>query len=85
MVKSSSKNRRGQLIEVEDSGGGEPGSDGVISLFGKWQTEPLCLPAAVNGIVPKVNLSAFPQNFAIHDVLNGTFEVPDIPLLWKFR
>ncbi|XP_021713910.1 DNA repair protein RAD4-like [Chenopodium quinoa] len=51
VVKSSSKNRRGQTIEVEDLC--EGGSDEVVSLFGKWQTEPLCLPPAVNGIVPK--------------------------------
>lgn len=25
-------------------------------LYGKWQTEPLVLPQAVNGIVPKVDL-----------------------------
>lgn len=53
VVKSSYKNRRGQLMEVQDSGDGERGSDGVISLFGKWQTGPLCLPPAINGIVPK--------------------------------
>ncbi|XP_021728088.1 DNA repair protein RAD4-like [Chenopodium quinoa] len=50
VVKSSTKNRRGQTIEVEDFC--EGGSD-EVSLFGKWQTEPLCLPPAVNGIVPK--------------------------------
>lgn len=52
MVKKSSRNRRGQATEVEDFS--ESGSDGVVSLFGKWQTEPLCLPPAVDGIVPKV-------------------------------
>ncbi|XP_051141055.1 DNA repair protein RAD4 [Andrographis paniculata] len=26
---------------------------GTTVLYGKWQTEPLCLPQAVNGIVPK--------------------------------
>lgn len=55
VVKSSYKNRKGQFIEV-DSGDGERelgSDDGLISLFGKWQTEPLCLPPAVNGIVPK--------------------------------
>lgn len=25
-----------------------------LSLYGKWQTEPLCLPHAADGIVPKV-------------------------------
>ena len=60
MVKSSSKNRRGQTNEVEDGQAiCENGSDGVVALFGKWQTEPLCLPAAVNGIVPKVIFEFF--------------------------
>lgn len=51
VVKSASRSRKGQTIEVEDLC--EGGSDGVVSLFGKWQTEPLCLPPAVDGIVPK--------------------------------
>ncbi|XP_021854747.1 DNA repair protein RAD4 isoform X2 [Spinacia oleracea] len=50
-VKSNSKNRRGETTEAEDLC--EGGSHGVVSLFGKWQTEPLCLPPAVDGIVPK--------------------------------
>jgi hypothetical protein len=29
--------------------------EGTIELYGKWQLEPLRLPRAVNGIVPKVN------------------------------
>ena len=29
-------------------------STGTIKLYGKWQLEPLQLPHAVNGIVPKV-------------------------------
>lgn len=28
-------------------------SQGTVALYGRWQTEPLCLPHAVNGIVPK--------------------------------
>lgn len=28
-----------------------------MELYGKWQLEPLCLPHAVNGIVPKVKKS----------------------------
>ncbi|KAF6150218.1 hypothetical protein GIB67_000092 [Kingdonia uniflora] len=31
----------------------EDNSDETFSLYGKWQTEPLDLPRAVNGIVPK--------------------------------
>ncbi|KAK9091556.1 hypothetical protein Sjap_024733 [Stephania japonica] len=31
----------------------EDNDDGSIALYGKWQTEPLNLPCAVNGIVPK--------------------------------
>ncbi|CAI9753228.1 unnamed protein product [Fraxinus pennsylvanica] len=27
--------------------------EGTVSLYGKWQTEKLCLPRAINGIVPK--------------------------------
>lgn len=53
-MKSNSKNRRGETTEAEDLC--EGGSHGVVSLFGKWQTEPLCLPPAVDGIVPKVGL-----------------------------
>lgn len=36
----------------DDCVGGD--SKGTIKLYGKWQLEPLCLPLAVNGIVPKV-------------------------------
>ncbi|KAL9241453.1 hypothetical protein vseg_015565 [Gypsophila vaccaria] len=52
VVKSSFKNRKGQVIEVESSAEGSA-PDVDIALFGKWQTEPLCLPHAVDGRVPK--------------------------------
>ncbi|CAO2827709.1 unnamed protein product [Amaranthus hypochondriacus] len=51
VVKSNSRNRSGQAVQIDEFS--EPGSDGVVSLFGKWQTEPLRLPPAVDGIVPK--------------------------------
>lgn len=66
VVKSSSRNRRGQTIEGEDLS--EGGSDGVVSLFGRWQTEPLCLPPAVDGIVPKVGLLNC-KDFAVQDTI----------------
>lgn len=48
--------RSGKLDKVkfseDDCVGGD--SKGPIKLYGKWQVEPLCLPYAVNGIVPKV-------------------------------
>lgn len=31
----------------------EDDAEDTILLYGKWQTEPLCLPHAVNGMVPK--------------------------------
>ncbi|GAB2299112.1 hypothetical protein Dimus_033184 [Dionaea muscipula] len=51
VVKSSIKQRQGQVSLDEDSPQGD--SRGTIALYGKWQTEPLSLPRAVNGIVPK--------------------------------
>ncbi|KAH9604354.1 hypothetical protein KSS87_023944 [Heliosperma pusillum] len=51
VVKSSYKNRKGQVTEVENSTDGASEAD--IALFGKWQTEMLCLPHAVDGKVPK--------------------------------
>lgn len=51
MVKRSQKFNKVQASEpnvcdVDDA-------EDTISLYGKWQTEPLCLPPAVNGMVPK--------------------------------
>ncbi|KAK6125882.1 hypothetical protein DH2020_040370 [Rehmannia glutinosa] len=37
----------------DDNDYAEVDHQGITSLYGKWQTEPLCLPRAVNGIVPK--------------------------------
>ncbi|GAB2211080.1 hypothetical protein Drorol1_Dr00016371 [Drosera rotundifolia] len=45
VVKNITQHQQGQIV-VDDP-------QGTVSLYGKWQTEPLCLPYAVNGIVPK--------------------------------
>lgn len=45
--------------ELEDaSATGEENSEATMELYGRWQTEPLRLPCAKNGIVPKVTHSA---------------------------
>ncbi|KAK6913536.1 Rad4/PNGase transglutaminase-like fold [Dillenia turbinata] len=51
VVKRSAKLKKLQVSEADDDAGGDP--EGNLTLFGKWQTEPLCLPCAVDGIVPK--------------------------------
>lgn len=48
--------RNAKVKKVKDFGDGNKESeDGsrCMELYGKWQMEPLCLPHAVNGIVPK--------------------------------
>ncbi|XP_059623197.1 DNA repair protein RAD4 [Cornus florida] len=50
-LKRSLKSSKARVLEADDSG--EEGCQGTITLYGKWQTEPLYLPRAVNGIVPK--------------------------------
>jgi xeroderma pigmentosum group C-complementing protein len=39
-----------------NSNSNEDGLKPTMELYGKWQLEPLQLPHAVNGIVPKVDL-----------------------------
>ncbi|KAF5750000.1 DNA repair protein complementing XP-C cells isoform X1 [Tripterygium wilfordii] len=51
VLKHSAKLKKVQLSE--DDGYGEVDSKGIVELYGKWQLEPLILPHAVNGIVPK--------------------------------
>ncbi|KAI3451288.1 hypothetical protein Pfo_007953 [Paulownia fortunei] len=51
VLKRSLKCSREEAEDDNDSGDG--GHQGITALYGKWQTEPLCLPQAVNGIVPK--------------------------------
>ncbi|XP_044468590.1 DNA repair protein RAD4 isoform X2 [Mangifera indica] len=51
VIKNSTKLKKGQVYEAEDHD--EVDSKGNIELYGKWQLEPLRLPHAVNGIVPK--------------------------------
>ena len=49
--------RSGKLHKVkyvEDDEYAVDNSEGTLKLYGKWQLEPLQLPHAVNGIVPKV-------------------------------
>ncbi|KAF8097916.1 hypothetical protein N665_0279s0045 [Sinapis alba] len=48
--------RNAKIKKVKDFGDGNKDSeDGsrCMELYGRWQMEPLCLPHAVNGIVPK--------------------------------
>ncbi|XP_055828981.1 DNA repair protein RAD4 isoform X2 [Solanum dulcamara] len=51
VLKRSGKQNKGQDVEDDDYGEGDCG--GTVALYGQWQTEPLFLPPAVNGIVPK--------------------------------
>ncbi|KAL5810062.1 hypothetical protein ACOSQ3_026758 [Xanthoceras sorbifolium] len=51
VIKDTAKLKKLQVSEVEDCE--EVDSKGNIELYGKWQLEPLCLPHAVNGIVPR--------------------------------
>ncbi|KAK3039317.1 hypothetical protein RJ639_028717 [Escallonia herrerae] len=51
VLKRSLKPSKGQAFESDHCG--EVDRDATIALYGKWQIEPLCLPAAVDGIVPK--------------------------------
>ncbi|KAF8017175.1 hypothetical protein BT93_H2383 [Corymbia citriodora subsp. variegata] len=51
VLKRSRKVDRGKNRESDEFL--EDDSEGNIKLYGKWQTEPLQLPPAVNGIVPK--------------------------------
>ncbi|KAL8246727.1 hypothetical protein R6Q59_007943 [Mikania micrantha] len=54
VLKRSTKVIKGKGPEAnEDDENDFVGPEGSISLYGKWQTEPLCLPSAENGIVPK--------------------------------
>lgn len=48
ILKRSLKHEKAERAEDDDLAEG-----GQVALFGKWQTEPLCLPHAVDGIVPK--------------------------------
>ncbi|KAE8664787.1 Detected protein of confused Function [Hibiscus syriacus] len=51
ILKRSAKLKKARVSEEDDCD--EIDSKG-IELYGKWQLEPLCLPHAVDGIVPKV-------------------------------
>ncbi|WMV53208.1 hypothetical protein MTR67_046593 [Solanum verrucosum] len=51
VLKRSGKQNKGRDVEDDDYGEGD--SEGTVALYGQWQTEPLFLPPAVNGIVPK--------------------------------
>ncbi|KAL2499003.1 DNA repair protein Rad4 family [Abeliophyllum distichum] len=47
------KRKRSKQQAHEDDEYSEVDREGIVSLYGKWQTETLCLPRAINGIVPK--------------------------------
>lgn len=64
MIKNSTKLKKGQVYEAEDHD--EVDSKGNIELYGKWQLEPLRLPHAVNGIVPKVTCYYFPWMYGLY-------------------
>ncbi|KAM3283265.1 DNA repair protein RAD4 isoform X1 [Capsicum chacoense] len=51
VLKRSGKQNKGQDVEDDDCGEGACG--GTVALYGHWQTEPLILAPAVNGIVPR--------------------------------
>ncbi|XP_022759202.1 DNA repair protein RAD4 isoform X2 [Durio zibethinus] len=51
VLKRSAKLKKVQVSEEDDYD--ENDSKGTIELYGKWQLEPLCLPHAVDGILPK--------------------------------
>ncbi|XP_031094662.1 DNA repair protein RAD4 [Ipomoea triloba] len=51
VLKRSQKQSKELVGEDDESAEGDP--SGTTALYGRWQTEPLCLPPAVNGIVPK--------------------------------
>ncbi|GER34855.1 DNA repair protein Rad4 family [Striga asiatica] len=51
VLKRSSKDNKEDIADDNDFSEGD--HQGITNLYGKWQTEPLCLPQAINGIVPK--------------------------------
>ncbi|KAI3518985.1 hypothetical protein L1887_07933 [Cichorium endivia] len=56
VLKRSVKVNKGKVTVLppdEDEDNDCVGPGNTIDLYGKWQTEPLCLPPAQNGIVPK--------------------------------
>ncbi|AED92319.1 Rad4 beta-hairpin domain 1 [Arabidopsis suecica] len=51
ILKRNSKFKK--VKDFEDGDNNIKGGSSCMELYGKWQMEPLCLPPAVNGIVPK--------------------------------
>lgn len=51
VLKQSQKSGKVHSLEADDDGEGE--GEEAFGLYGEWQTEPLQLPYAVNGIVPR--------------------------------
>ncbi|XP_057972101.1 DNA repair protein RAD4 isoform X2 [Malania oleifera] len=51
VLKRPLKLNKVEVDQVDEYSEGDGG--GSIALYGKWQMEPLCLPHAVNGVVPK--------------------------------
>lgn len=73
VIKNSSKSNRGQDFEPEDYD--EVDARGNIELYGKWQLEPLRLPSAVNGIVPRVSCYYSMNYNVIYFVVNKICEM----------
>ena len=72
-MKRSAKLQKVQVPEDDECGGGN--YEGTVKLYGKWQLEPLNLPHAVNGIVPKVIFIYFliPWSWFISLILRQLF------------
>lgn len=73
VIKNSSKSKKGQDFEPEDYD--EVDARGNIELYGKWQLEPLRLPSAVNGIVPRVSCYYSMNYNVIYFVVNKICEM----------
>lgn len=52
ILKRASKMSKVEVSDDMDISGSK--IEDTMELYGNWQLEPLCLPRAVNGIVPKV-------------------------------
>ncbi|XP_071915428.1 DNA repair protein RAD4-like isoform X1 [Coffea arabica] len=69
-LKRSPKQSKEQAGEDDEIGEGDH-----LALYGKWQTEPLCLPHAVGGIVPKVKMLSSGRGLIQSSYLNERGQV----------